>query len=153
MDEQQHDERQTLGEALGVSLRWRAAVVPPEVETGRADDQASGTADDDPAADAVPSADPAWDAALAVLAVDPEFLRRRALVDDVGLHVVVRESDEATLAAYPEDGPTEDVVLVVPVADHLDEGGAPLPLEERVQAHLDAVVTVLVETQSALGRE
>lgn len=137
-----------LDAALGLTLRWRAAVVPPEVEAPRV-----GETGDDPAVDPLPSTDPAWDAAVAVLAVDPEFQRRRALVDDVALHVVVRESEEATLAAYPEDGPTSAVVMVVPVADHLGDDEVPLPLEERVQAHLDALVTLVVETQAALGRD
>ena len=97
------------------------------------DDDAHG---DDPAYGLVPTSDEAWDAALGVLATDEEFLRRRAALDPLALHVVVRDVDELELSAWPDPDAAESVVLTVPAAIVLAE-------ESRVEAYLDAVVTLM----------
>ena len=89
---------------------------------------------DDPAYGLVPTSDEAWDAALGVLATDEEFQRRRAALEPLALHVVVRDVEELELSAWPDPDAVESVVLAVPCRSVLAE-------ESRVEAYLDAVVT------------
>jgi len=128
--------------ADSLTLQWKSREVPVGVETvWDPDDDAHG---DDPAYGLVPTSDEAWDAALGVLATDEEFLRRRAALDPLALHVVVRDVDELELSAWPDPDAAESVVLTVPAAIVLAE-------ESRVEAYLDAVVTLMTAVQDALG--
>jgi hypothetical protein len=99
---------------------------------------------DDPAFGLVPTADEAWEAALGVLMTDDEFQRRRAALEPIALHVVVRDVEELELSAWPDADAVESVVLAVPVSLVLAE-------ESRVEAYLDAVVTIMTAVQEALG--
>ena len=130
------------GPADSLTLQWKSREVPVGVETvWDPDDDAHG---DDPAYGLVPTSDEAWDAALGVLGTDEEFLRRRATLDPLALHVVVRDVEELELSAWPDPDAAESVVLTVPVAMVLSE-------ESRVEAYLDAVVTLMTAVQEALG--
>ena len=53
------------------------------------------------------------------------------------LHVVVRDTDEATLSAFPDADAAEHVVLVVPVEAMTAD-------PDRAEAYVEAVVTMLV---------
>lgn len=127
-----------------LTLQWKSREVPVGVETvWDPEDDEHG---DDPAYGLVPTSDEAWDAAVGVLMTDAEFQRRRAALEPIALHVVVRDIDELELSAWPSPDETESVVLAVPVAMVLGE-------ESRVEAYLDAVVTVMTAVQEALGTE
>jgi hypothetical protein len=127
-----------------LTLQWKSRQVPVGVETvWDPDDDAHG---DDPAYGLVPTSDEAWNAALGVLGTDAEFLRRRAELEPLALHVVVRDVDEVELSAWPDPAAAESVVLAVPVTMVLAE-------ESRVEAYLDAVVTIMTAVQEALGDE
>jgi hypothetical protein len=126
----------------GLTLQWKSLEVPVGVETvWDPDDDEHG---DDPAYGLVPTSDEAWAAALGVLATDEEFQRRRAALEPLALHVVVRDVEELELSAWPEPDAVESVVLAVPVSLVLAE-------ESRVEAYLDAVVTLMTAVQEALG--
>ena len=137
---------------VGVWLQWKAPELPPGVTTAwdaeadeLLDDPETGVGDD-PAYGRVVTTDPAWDEALATLAADPEFHRRRELIGGIGLHVVVREADEWTLTPWPSDELVDDVVLTVPAAQVL-------AAESRADLYLEAVVTLITSTQENLGLE
>ena len=125
-----------------LTLQWKSRQVPVGVETLW--DPEHDEHGDDPAFGLVPTADEAWDAALGVLMTDAEFQRRRAALEPVALHVVVRDVEELELSAWPDPDAVESVVLAVPVSLVLAE-------ESRVEAYLDAVVTVITAVQEALG--
>lgn len=133
------DEDDELSEQLGVWLQWRSVQVPDGVLTswGAEVAEIDGVLGDDPAFGRVPAADPQWHEALQQLAEDPEFHRRREAVSGLDLHVVVRDTDEATLTAYPDADAAEHAVLVVPVEAMTAE-------PDRVEAYVEAVVTLLV---------
>lgn len=134
------DDPGPFGDSL--TLQWKSREVPVGVETvWDPDDDRHG---DDPAHGLVPTSDEAWDAALGVLATDAEFQRRRAALEPLALHVVVRDVEELELSAWPEPDAVESVVLAVPVTLVLAE-------ESRVEAYLDAVVTLMTAVQEALG--
>ncbi|MEN8707382.1 MAG: hypothetical protein ABF306_14700 [Nocardioides marinisabuli] len=130
---------QTWAEQLGLHLQWRSTQVPEGVLTswGAEIAELDGVVGDDPAFGRIPTDDPQWHEALSRLAADPEFHRRREAVADLELHVVVRDTDEATLSAYPDAEAAEHVVLVVPV-------GALTADADRAEAYVEAVVTMLV---------
>lgn len=132
-------EADELSERLGVWLQWRSVEVPDGVLTswGAEVAEIDGVLGDDPAFGRVPAADPQWQEALQQLAEDPEFHRRRDAVAGLDLHVVVRDTDEATLTAYPDADAAEHAVLVVPVAAMTAE-------PDRAEAYVEAVVTLLV---------
>lgn len=125
----------------GLTLQWCSTTVPPGVSTAFDADRDLG---DDPAHGLVATHDEAWETALDLLAEDAEYLSRRESLGDIRLHVVVRDVEEMELSAWPEPEAVEDVVLVVP---------APLILAEdsRVDAYLEAVVTVVTSVQAQLG--
>lgn len=134
------EEQAAPGEAP-VTLQWKSREVPVGVETvWDPDDDAHG---DDPAYGLVPTSDGAWEAALGVLTTDAEFVRRRAELGGLDLHLVVRDVDELELSAWPDPDDAESVVLVVPAAMVLAE-------ESRVEAYLDAVVTLVTAVQDAI---
>jgi hypothetical protein len=125
-----------------LTLQWKSREVPVGVETlWDPDHDEHG---DDPAFGLVPTADEAWEAALGVLMTDEEFQRRRAALEPIALHVVVRDVEELELSAWPDADAVESVVLAVPVSLVLAE-------ESRVEAYLDAVVTIMTAVQEALG--
>jgi hypothetical protein len=137
-------EEQADAPADPLTLQWKSREVPVGVETvWDPDDDAHG---DDPAYGLVPTSDEAWEAALGVLGTDAEFLRRRAELEPLALHVVVRDVDELELSAWPDPDAAESVVLALPVAMVLAH-------ESRVEAYLDAVVTMMTAVQEALGDE
>jgi hypothetical protein len=136
------DEEPADAFGAGLTLQWKSAEVPVGVETGW--DPESDQGDDDPAHGRVPTSDEAWDAALGVLATDEEFQRRRAALEPIALHVVVRDIEELELSAWPDPDAVESVVLAVPTSLVLAE-------ESRVEAYLDAVVTIMTAVQEALG--
>ncbi len=125
-----------------LTLQWKSREVPVGVETVW--DPASDRLDDDPSHGLVPTSDEAWDAALGVLMTDAEFQRRHAALDPIALHLVVRDVEELELSAWPTPESVTSVVLAVPVAMVLGE-------ESRVEAYLDAVVTIMTAVQEALG--
>lgn len=138
-----HDEDFTdhLGHKLGLTLRWCASDAPTGVETTydpAADDG------DDPDQSTVTTEDEEWTATLALLDGDPEFHRRRIRLAAVGLHVVVRDVDEATLMAWPTDDDMRDVVMTLPVE-------AVLAAPSRHDAYLEAVITLVTAVGEALG--
>ena len=125
----------------GLTLQWKSREVPVGVETSwRPDDDT----DDDPAWGQVPTSDAAWEAALGVLLDDDEFRNRRAALDGLRLHVVVRDVEEMEMSAWPDAEHVDDVVLVVPVSVILAE-------DSRVQAYLHAVVTMMTSVADGLG--
>lgn len=128
-----------LSDQLGIHLQWRSTQVPDGVLTSWGEEVAEvdGVLGDDPDFGRVPADDPHWREALLRLAEDPEFHRRRAAVADLELHVVVRDTDEATLTAYPDAEAAEHAVLVLPVAMMTAD-------PDRVEAYVEAVVTLLV---------
>jgi hypothetical protein len=128
--------------SLGVWLQWKAPQVPPGVST--AWDAEMAEESDDPAYSRVVTTDAAWDEALETLAADPEFHRRRELIGEIGLHVVVREVDEWTLTPWPSDELVDDVVLTVPAAQALDA-------DPRSAFYVEAVVALITSTQENLG--
>jgi hypothetical protein len=129
----------TWAEQLGVHLQWKSTQVPQEVLTawGAEVAELDDVVADDPGFGRIPTDDPHWHEALSRLAEDPEFHRRREAVASLELHVVVRDTDEATLSAYPDAEAAEHAVLVVPVAAMTAEA-------DRVEAYVESVVTLLV---------
>ncbi|MBM7509857.1 hypothetical protein ABKW28_03280 [Nocardioides sp. 31GB23] len=138
-EEEPHDGVGDLAEQLGVHLQWRSVQVPDGVLTSWGEEVAEidGVLGDDPAFGRVPADDPHWHEALQRLAEDPEFHHRRAAVAGLELHVVVRDTDEATLSAFPDADAAEHVVLVVPVEAMTAD-------PHRAEAYVEAVVTMLV---------
>ena len=138
-EEEPHDGVGDLADQLGVHLQWRSVQVPDGVLTSWGEEVAEidGVLGDDPAFGRVPADDPRWHEALQRLAEDPEFHRRRAAVAGLELHVVVRDTDEATLSAFPDADAAEHVVLVVPVEAMTAD-------PDRAEAYVEAVVTMLV---------
>ncbi|WP_341230759.1 hypothetical protein [Nocardioides salarius] len=138
-EEEPHDTVGDLAEQLGVHLQWRSVQVPDGVLTSWGEEVAEidGVLGDDPAFGRVPADDPHWHEALQRRAEDPEFHRRRAAVAGLELHVVVRDTDEATLSAFPDADAAEHVVLVVPVEAMTAD-------PDRAEAYVEAVVTMLV---------
>lgn len=130
-----------LTEKLGLSLRWCSTDVAAGVVTNF--DPAADTGDD-PDQAAVWTLDDEWTTTLAVLDGDPEFHRRRTALSAVGLHLVVRDAEEATLMAWPNDEEVSDVVMVVPVE-------VVLTAPSRHDAYLEAVVTLVSAVGEALG--
>ncbi|GAW50519.1 MULTISPECIES: hypothetical protein [unclassified Nocardioides] len=132
-------------DVLGVWLQWKSAHVPADVTTAWTQGgDLPPEMEDDPSYGRVPTADPAWGEALAVLAGDGEFQRRRDLIGDRGLHVVVGDVDEWLLTPWPSEDDVEHVVLTVPAA-------AAVAAESRTEFYLDAVVTLVTSTQQQLG--
>ncbi|MBB6629216.1 hypothetical protein H5V45_17955 [Nocardioides sp. KIGAM211] len=145
-------------EQVGLTLQWKSRQVPVGVETSwRPDDDAG----DDPGLPLVATTDEAWEAALGVLLDDEEFAARRARLHGIALHVVVRDVEEMEISAWEGAGEDEDdtsgdddsaegvvsdVVLVVPVAMVVAE-------ESRVEAYLQAVVTLITSVQDGLEPE
>ena len=138
-EDEPHEGVGDLADQLGIHLQWRSLQVPDGVLTSWGEEVAEidGVLGDDPAFGRVPADDPHWHEALQRLAEDPEFHRRRAAVADLELHVVVRDTDEATLSAFPDADAAEHVVLVVP-----REAMTADP--DRTEAYVEAVVTMLV---------
>ncbi len=128
-----------LADQLGIHLQWRSVQVPDGVLTSWGEEVAEidEVVGDDPSFGRFPTDDPHWHEALSRLAEDPEFHRRREAVAGLELHVVVRDTDEATLSAYPDAEAAEHAVLVVPVAAMTAE-------PDRVEAYVESVVTLLV---------
>ncbi len=144
------DETAEPGDELGVWLQWKAPQVPSGAATSweaaaeaALDDPETGVGDD-PASGRVLTTDPAWDEALGTLAADPEFHRRRELLGEIGLHVVVREVDEWTLTPWPSDELVDDVVLTIPAAQVL-------AADPRSELYLEAVVSLITSAQENLG--
>lgn len=130
---------QTWSEQLGVHLQWRSTQVPEGVLTswGAEIAELDAVVGDDPAFGRIPTDDPHWHEALSRLAEDPEFHRRREAVAGLELHVVVRDTDEATLSAFPDADAAEHVVLVVPVEAITAD-------PDRAEVYVESVVTMLV---------
>lgn len=126
---------------LGLTFQWCATDPPDGVDTSF-DPAADGG--DDPGQPTVWSSDDEWTATLAVLDGDPEFHRRRTSLAAVGLHLVVRAVDEATLMAWPSDEDVRDVVLTVPV-------DVVMAAPTRHDAYVEAVVTLVTAVGEALG--
>jgi len=135
-----------LADGLGLWLQWKSARLPDGVTTAW-DPEPEDALDeaDDPAYGRVPTTDPAWEDALATLAADAEFHRRRALIGGIGLHLLVRDVDEAELRPWPSESHVDDVVLTLPAAD------ARVGHDERVAYYVEAVVLVVTSTQENLG--
>lgn len=131
-----------LEDELGLTLQWCAADAPEGVQT---DFDPATDRGDDPDEGRVATTDPEWLAVLAELDGDPEFHRRRGDLP-VGLHVVVREADEATLMAWPTEDAVSDVVLTLPVA-------AVTAAPTRRDAYVEAVVTLVAAVGEALGED
>ncbi|HEY0950365.1 hypothetical protein [Nocardioides sp.] len=139
---------EALEDGLGLWLQWKSGRLPAGVTTAWDPEvEAALDAPDDPAFGRVPTTDPAWDDALATLAADPEFHRRRALIGDIGLHLLVRDVDGAELRPWPSETEVENVVLTVPAADARTEH------DERVADYLEVVVFLVTSTQENLGLE
>ena len=110
-----------------LTLQWKSRQVPVGVETLW--DPEHDEHGDDPAFGLRADRDEAWDAALGVLTTDAEFQRRRAALEPVALHVVVRDVEELELSAWPDPDAVESVVLArarVPGAGRgVPRGGLP----------------------------
>lgn len=137
-----------VDDALGLWLQWKSHHRPEGVTTAW-DAEVEGTLEepDDPAHGRVPASDPAWDDALAALAADPEFHRRRSVLGGIGLHLVVRDVDEASLQPWPSETEVQHVVLTLPAFQ------ARLDHEARTADYLEAVVALVTSTQQNLGLE
>jgi len=130
-----------LADKLGLSLRWCSTDVAAGVVTSFDPAADSG---DDPDQAAVWTLDDEWTTTLAVLDGDPEFHRRRTALAAVGLHVVVRDAEEATLMAWPNDEEVQAVVMTVPVE-------VVLAAPTRHDAYLEAVIALVTSVGEALG--
>lgn len=134
------DVTERLGDELGLTFQWCSAEVPPDVDTSY--DPANDRGDD-PEHGQVWTDDDEWTRTLALLDGDAEFHRRRAAIAGIGLHVVVRDIDEATLTPWPSDEDVRDVVLTVPAE-------AVLAAPRREDAYVEAVVTLVSSVVEAL---
>lgn len=137
-----------VDDALGLWMQWKSHRLPDGVATSW-DPEIEDVVDDpdDPAFGRVPATDPAWDDALAALAADPEFHRRRTLLGAIGLHLVVRDVDEASLQPWPSETDVQHVVLTLPAVQ------ARTDREARAADYLEAVVALVTSTQENLGLE
>ncbi|KQQ43597.1 hypothetical protein [Nocardioides sp. Leaf307] len=140
------DERLDDLEGPDVLLQWRTTQVPDRVDTDW-DADALGGLDlgVDPTLGVVLARDPDLEEALLRLQADPEYQRRRALIDGIDLHLVVSEVAEPELTAWPTPEAVEHAVLEVPVGT-FDLDGSP-----RTDTYLDLVVTLVVSVQEQLG--
>lgn len=134
------DVTEQLGDELGLTFQWCSSEVPPDVDTSYDPENDRG---DDPEHGQVWTDDDEWTRTLALLDGDAEFHRRRAVIAGIGLHVVVRDIDEATLTPWPSDEDVQDVVLTVPVE-------AVLAAPRREDAYVEAVVTLVSSVVEAL---